>query len=173
MVGRADVGTGYSYEWRALTIRGERFSGHQQLRRRTIVRFNLLDLFFAIACFAIGMAIGLSFSSYLSASARSLAGSLLGMFIYFGLMYPFYRGLKLFPMILPRCPSCRKFQDGFHILEVCWPRVSFRCPGCEGRFVVWHDGKPGRSETWENPVLALRWPYALGIYRRARSPGPG
>jgi hypothetical protein len=59
-------------------------------------------------------------------------------------------------MILPRCPFCRNFQHGFHILGGQYPRVTFRCPTCNGEFVIWHNGKPGDQETWEKPVLALK-----------------
>jgi hypothetical protein len=93
--------------------------------------------------------------------------------MYFALIYPFYRGFKLFPMILPQCPCCGRFQEGFHILGGNWPRIIFRCPTCDGAFVIWHNGKPSDQETWEKPVLALKWPYAFGIYKRARKPEPG
>ena len=54
-----------------------------------------------------------------------------------------------------------------------WPRIRYRCDGCEGEFVVWHDGKVGSDETWETPVLVLKWPYVFGPYRKVeknRSP---
>jgi len=92
--------------------------------------------------------------------------------MYLALIYPFYRGLKLFPMILPRCPCCGRFQYGFHILGGRWPQISFRCPMCDGEFVIWHNGKPSDQETWEKPVLALKGPYAFGIYKRAKKHGP-
>jgi hypothetical protein len=143
------------------------------------MRFNLLDLLFAYACTAIGTLIGLSLSSDLPRYSRLVAAALGAVSVYLALIYPFYRGLKLFPLILPRCPCCarcpfwEKTPVGFEILAVCWPRVRFRCPTCNGEFSVWHNGKPGDQETWENPVLALKWPYAFGIYKRANQPEPG
>ena len=93
--------------------------------------------------------------------------------MYLALMYPFYRALKLFPIITPRCPCCGSFQDGYHIVHDNWPRISFRCPTCDGEFVIWYNGKPSAQETWEQPVLVLKWPYAFGIYKRAKKPEPG
>jgi hypothetical protein len=137
------------------------------------MRFNLIDLFFAIACGLIGVLIGRSLSSQLPWYFRPVAPPLGGLCMYVALVYPFYRGLKLYPMIFPRCPCCGRFQEGFHFRDVDWPRVRFRCPTCDGEFVIWHNGKPSDQETWETPVLTLNWPYAWGIYKRANSPEQG
>jgi hypothetical protein len=136
------------------------------------MRFGLIDLLFAIVCIAIGDVLGQAIASYLPTGVRTVAGPVTGMGIYLLLIYPFYRALKLFPMILPRCPCCGAFQHGFHILGGSWPRIGFRCPSCNGEFVIWHNGAPGDEETWEKPVLALKWPYALGRYRRLLKPEP-
>jgi hypothetical protein len=144
----------------------------QLFRDKTTVGFNLIDLAFAIVCFGIGVVFGQSLASHSPAYLRLLAGSIGGLCVYVGLVYPFYRGLKLYPMVIPRCPCCGRFQDGFHVLGGDWPRVRFRCPTCNREFVIWFNGKPGDQETWEHPVLALKWPYALGIYKRAIKPGP-
>jgi hypothetical protein len=133
------------------------------------MRFNLIDVFFMFACEAIGMVVGQLLCPHLPGYVRPIAMPLGALCMYLALMYPFYRGLRLYPMVLPRCPCCRSFQHGFHILDVRWPRIVFRCPTCEGEFVVWHNGKPGGEETWEKPVLALKWPYAWGIYKRAKN----
>ena len=137
------------------------------------MRYGLIDVLFMFACVAIGTVVGLSLSIHLPGYLRPAAGPLGAICLYLALMYPFYRGLKLYPMLLPRCPCCRKFQDGFHFDDGGWPRVRFRCPTCDGEFVVWHNGKPGDQETWDSPVLALKWPYALGIYIRAKKPRSG
>ncbi len=137
------------------------------------MRFNLIDLFFAVACGLIGVVIGLSLSRQLPWYLRPVAVPLSGLCIYLALVYPFYRGLKLYPLILPRCPCCNRLQDGFHFSDADWPRVRFRCPTCDGEFVIWHNGKPSDQETWETPVLTLNWPYALGVYKRAKRPEQG
>ena len=137
------------------------------------MRFGLIDLLFAIACITVGTVLGQSIALGLPAHFRAVAGSLAGIGIYLTLVYPFYRGLKLFPLILPRCPCCGNSQDGFHVNGEHWPRISFQCPSCNGEFVVWHNGKPGTQETWEQPVLVLKWPYALGRYRMAQKPELG
>jgi hypothetical protein len=133
---------------------------------------NNWPLFFESACFLIGTILGCQFTFYLPWYLRWAAPLLGAVGVYFALMYPFYRGLKLYPMVLPRCPCCGKFQEGFHILGVDWPRVSLRCPTCDGEFVIWHNGKAGDRERWETPVLALKWPYAFGIYSLAKKPEP-
>src|SRR5687767_14481723 len=135
------------------------------------MRFGLIDLLFLIACLAIGVAIGEAAASDLPRQLRPFVGLVAGVGVYLGLVYPFYRLLRLSPMILPRCPCCRGFQHGFHILG-SWPRIIFRCPSCNGEFVIWFNGAPDDSETWDRPVLALKWPYALGRYRRLERPEP-
>lgn len=117
--------------------------------------YRLHDFLFFTMCLTIG------------ALLRSV---LVGVGIYLALVYPVYRALKLFPMVLPKCPCCGKLPPGFHVQRSSWPRVPFQCPACDGTFVVWHNGKVGAEETWETPVLTLGWPYALGRYRRIQKP---
>lgn len=136
----------------------------------SIMRFGLIDLLFAIACITIGMALGHFVAPELPVFLRRLVGPVAGVGIYLLLVYPLYKALRLFPMILPRCPCCAKFQHGFHVLSGQYPRITFKCPSCNGEFVIWHDGKPGDQETWERPVLALRWPYELGRFCRIQKP---
>lgn len=146
---------------------------HRSTGHNTRMRFSLIDVLFMSVCFTIGAFVGHSLSSYLPGYFRLVAALSGGLCVYLALVYPFYRRLKLFPMVLPRCPCCGKSQPGFHILSSQWPRVSFRCPTCDGEFVVWHNGKPGDQETWEFPVVALRWPYAFGRFQRVSKPRPG
>jgi len=136
------------------------------------MRFGLIDLLFLCGCMFIGTIGGQWLAPDLSPKFRFLAGLLAGTGLYLVLVYPFYRKLRLLPMILPRCPCCAKFQPGFHFFRN-WPRVRLRCPGCHGEFVIWHNGKVGSSETWERPVLVLGWPYAWGTYRRIKRPPNG
>lgn len=81
-----------------------------------------------------------------------------------------YRKFGLPPMLLPRCACCGRRTEGFQVLLGNWPRITFRCPKCDGEFVVWHDGKVGSDETWEKPVLVLKWPYVFGPYRKMEKP---
>ena len=134
------------------------------------MRLGLIDLLFWVACFAAGMVLGQAAASDLPTQLRSFAGPVAGVCIYLVLVYPLYRGLRLIPIIFPRCPCCRSFQRGFDILGGLWPRISYRCPSCNGEFVIWHNGRPDKEETWEKPVLALKWPYALGTYWRQQKP---
>ena len=137
------------------------------------MRFSLLDLLFAIGCIGISSFIGVFLVTGISANRKIFVGAVVGIGLYLVLVYPFYRALKLFPMILPRCPCCSNFQDRFHINGDQYPRVSFHCPSCNGEFIVWHNGKPGDDETWEHPVLVLKWPYAFGRYITMQKPGEG
>lgn len=136
------------------------------------MRFGMIDLLFAVGCMTVGMLIGSNFAPYVAKGARPVVVFGSGFGIYFALVYPFYRMLRLFPMILPRCPCCDTFQPGYHILGGVYPRIRFKCPGCNGEFIIWHNGHPGNDETWETPVLALKWPYALGRYRRMEKASP-
>ena len=137
------------------------------------MRFNLIDLLFATVSMAIGAVLGKSLALGAPSHLRAIAMVFGGVCVYLALIYPFYRGLKLFPMILPRCPCCGNFQAGFHILDPVWPRITLRCPSCNGEFIIWHNGRPSDQETWEKPVLVLKWPYAFGTYKRMKKPEAG
>ncbi|QDT06545.1 hypothetical protein K227x_49550 [Rubripirellula lacrimiformis] len=134
------------------------------------MRFGLIDLLFAIACTSTGSISAQYFTSGLPHGNKALIGIAGGVGLYLILVYPFYRILRLFPMILPRCPCCRRFQPAFQIVDRRYPRIVFRCPTCDGQFVIWHNGKAGDDETWATPVLTLNWPYAFGIYRQSEKP---
>ena len=136
------------------------------------MRIGLIDLLFATACIAIGMVLGQTVTSDLPTQLRPFVGPVAGVCIYLVLVFPVYRGLRLLPIIFPRCPCCRRFQQAFDILGGAWPRVGLRCPSCKGEFVIWYNGAPNAHETWETPVLALKWPYAVGRYRRLHKPEP-
>jgi len=134
------------------------------------MRFNLIDVLFIQACSMIGMIVGALLTFHQHGLPRLVAMALGAAGVYLALVYPFYRGFRRYPMLLPRCPCCRsRGQTGFHFCGN-WPRIILRCPLCDGEFVVWHNGKPDDVETWEKPVLALKWPYAIGIYKRVKKP---
>ena len=135
------------------------------------MRYGLIDLFFMCACTATGLVGGMILTADFSPRVRVVVGIAGALCLYLVLIYPFYRGLRLLPMILPRCPCCRSGRDNsFDSIGGPWPRVTLRCCKCNGEFIVWLDGKAGDQETWEKPVLTLKWPYAWGIYRRVDRP---
>jgi hypothetical protein len=132
------------------------------------MRFGLIDLLFEIFSMAIGVAIvRWAFPS----CPLFIAAVIGGTFVFLAVFPPIYRRFRLFPMILPRCPCCMKFQNGFHFTH-SWPRVTYRCPTCNGEFVIWCNGKVGHTEIWDRPVLVLKWPYAFGPYKRVETPEP-
>ena len=134
------------------------------------MRLTLMDLTIPVVWFSV--IIGIIAPSFLPhyplVSMLVLVAALPG---YIALIPVVYRKFGLLPMLLPRCACCGKRGEGFHVL-VDWPRITYRCPRCEGEFVVWHDGKVGGDETWEAPVLVLKWPYAFGPYRKVEKPKP-
>ena len=134
------------------------------------MRFSLIDLLIAIGIIGICSAWIPFLAPDLPESLQPIAGLFVGICLYAILICPIYRRFKLFPMLLPRCPCCSKSQMRFQVLHADWPRVAFRCPTCNGEFVIWHNGTPGGRETWDKPVLALKWPYAFGRYKRMEQP---
>jgi hypothetical protein len=82
---------------------------------------------------------------------------------------PVYRRLHFFPMLFPRCPLCKKRPDHLHHSGE-WPRLRCGCSECHGEFVIWLNGRPSDKETWDAPVLALKWPYVFGRYQRVEKP---
>jgi hypothetical protein len=133
------------------------------------MRYGLIDMLIIIASGILGTVLGMALSPFLPGFLHYVVIVLASMVIYFAAVYPIYRTFKLFPMILPRCPCCNQSQNAF-LFQHAWPRVIYHCPTCKGEFVVWHDGKPAAAETWDTPVLALKWPYAFGRYKRMQKP---
>jgi hypothetical protein len=133
------------------------------------MRFGLIDLLIAIFFGSIGAVpaelLYHMFPSYLTAAAIPVCA----VCLYLAVAAPIYRKLRFKPLLLPSCPCCGKSQDGFHFIPG-WPRVPFRCPTCKGEFAIWLDGEVGDGETWETPVLVLKWPYVLGRYKKMNKP---
>jgi hypothetical protein len=130
------------------------------------MRYGLIDLLMAIAIIGVGAGVGVIL---VPGSPGFVAGAFIGVCAYLAALCPIYRKFRLLPMILPRCPCCGKFQNGYHFTPD-WPRVTYRCPSCNGAFVIWHNGEPGAEEPWDKPVLALKWPYAFGRFKRMERP---
>jgi hypothetical protein len=148
------------------------------------MRVSLIDVLIALAIVIVGaliamsifyvmvLACGLILPSETSEAVVIPASMIAGICFYLALAAPIYRHFRFLPMLLPRCPCCEKRQEGFHFLPD-WPRIRYRCPQCDGEFVIWHNGRPTDEETWDNPVLVLKWPYVLGRYKRAEKPNGG
>ncbi len=135
-----------------------------------VVRLTLIDLIIPVVWFSvISVIVAPSLlPDYPFVSKLVLVATVPG---YIALIPFVYRKFGLPPMLLPRCACCGQWGDGFHVLAD-WPRVTHRCFKCEGEFVVWLDGKVGSDETWEVPVLVLKWPYVFGPYRKVEKPKP-
>jgi hypothetical protein len=132
--------------------------------------FNLIDFLFLEGCLVVGGGSAFYLASGWPRPLQAAAAVLGAVCLYLALVYPFYYGLKRYPMTRPRCACCGKEQAGFYVNAVDWPRVVFGCPTCKGEFALWHNGRAGAKETWDMPVLALTWPYAFGVYRRLQKP---
>jgi hypothetical protein len=130
------------------------------------MRFTLIDLLIPILLFGIGSALlPIQLNKIFPESISFFVSILMLVCIYLIFLPIVYRGFKLFPMWLPRCPCCNKHRNGFHFKGE-WPRFIFKCPSCGGEFIVWTNSSPNSDETYEKPVLSLKWPYAFGRYIR-------
>jgi hypothetical protein len=132
------------------------------------MRFGLVDLLIAILLASIG---ALAARFLLPIHLLPVTAPCCAIGVYLAAVAPIYRRLELLPMILPRCPCCMKLQNSFTFIPDK-ERVICRCPTCDGEFVIWFSGQVGPSETWDRPVLALKWPYAWGRYKRIGKPDP-
>jgi hypothetical protein len=139
------------------------------------MRFSLIDLLLFIAfagiTSAIGTGLALSLAPHIPIPITIIATWLIGIFAYLATACPLYRKFRWKPLLLPRCPCCNKRQEGFHFIPA-WPRVIYKCPSCNGEFVIWHNGQIADSETWDKPVLTLSWPYVFGRYKKETKPEP-
>jgi hypothetical protein len=134
------------------------------------MRYGLTDLLIAIFFVSVGVVAALPLHHLFPSCVTGIPIAVVcGLCLYMAVAAPIYRRFRLFPLILPRCPCCGKFQNGFHFIHD-WPRVFFRCPTCKGEFVIWLDGRAGDTETWDRPVLALKWPYVFGRYKKVNKP---
>jgi hypothetical protein len=130
------------------------------------MRFGLIDLLIAIGLASVGV---VAARFLFPVRLYPVAVPLCAAGVYLAAVAPLYRRLHLLPLILPRCPCCTKFQSGFSFVPDA-QRVVCRCPTCRGEFVIWFDGQVGPAETWDRPVLVLKWPYAWGRYKRVNRP---
>ena len=133
------------------------------------MRFSLIDCMIPVVWFGFMLGAASSFLPHYPFVSMLIVVAVIPGYI---ALTPFvYRKFGLPPMLLPRCACCGKWGEGLHVLWN-WPRIRYRCNECEGEFVVWHDGKVGSDETWEAPVLVLKWPYVFGPYRKVEKPKP-
>ena len=132
------------------------------------MRYTLIDGLIPVGFFFIGLIIAPSFLLHYPLVYMSI---MVAVVLYIALAAFIYRKFRLLPMILPRCACCGQWGEGFDVLNN-WPRITCRCWKCDGEFVVWFDGKVGSDETWEAPVLVLKWPYVFGPYRKVEKPKP-
>ena len=149
-------------------------------RRTAQDGFTLIDMLFVIACMMIGSLLSLWLIRHIPGrdipvGLRPIAFLLVfppfpGMCIYLALVCPVYRAFRFRPLLLPKCPGCGVRRGSYDILSRGWPSITAQCPGCKGEFKVWFNGKPGKEETWERPVLTLNWPYIFGRYNIAQKP---
>jgi len=131
--------------------------------------FNVIDLLLAIFFVGVGEVAAQPLNRFLPSILVHIIGYVGGVSFFLMAAAPIYRTFRLMPMGRPRCPCCKGFQTGFYVSRG-WPRMVFGCPSCKGEFVVWFSGEVGDTETWDKPVLALKWPYVLGRYQRMHKP---
>jgi len=131
--------------------------------------FNLIDLLIVILFIAVGHVAASPLTRFLPSLLVEITGYAGGILFFLLAAAPIYRTFRLMPMGRPRCPCCNDFQTGFYVSRG-WPRMLLGCPSCKGEFVVWLNGKVGDSETWDQPVLVLKWPYVVGRYKRMHKP---
>jgi hypothetical protein len=149
-----------------------------RFRRAAQDGFTLFDMLIVMACTVTGILLGLWLVRHLHhvpAGLRLIVFLLVcppfsGLWLYLALVCPIYRALKFRPLLLPKCPCCGVRRVSYDILSRGWPSSTLQCPGCKGEFRVWFNGKPGKEETWERPVLTLNWPYIFGRYNIVQKP---
>lgn len=78
----------------------------------------------------------------------------------------FYRRFHFRPLLLPRCPHCRRRPELYGVAEGGWPREVVVCGSCRGVCHLWYvRNGPAEEVSAEVPSLTPRWPYFIGLWR--------
>lgn len=137
------------------------------------MHFTLIDLLIVIGLEAVGALLGREIAVLLSLtgtvkSALPFIGGL--AMVLFGAS-PLYQRFGFRPLWLPKCPHCAQIPQGYHVHRADWPEVEVTCARCETRILLWmRRSAPERLFSRGLPVLCLRWPEFIGIWRQVKRP---
>jgi hypothetical protein len=141
------------------------------------MRFNLLDLFILIFCFAGGI-VAVDRTCHALGVGAPTGVRLMAVGIPVGALFhllftpPIYRHFRLFPLLLPVCPHCSRLPDGYEILEHDEPRKRVACGRCHETFEVWWRPPAPAQVSKTEPSVVLSWPQSLGRWRRVTGEEP-
>ena len=128
------------------------------------MRFGLTDLLIAMGlmCGGIG-GFGIAHAAF---GVEGKLGLLAGLVAYVAIAPVIYKRFHLRPLLLPRCPHCRKRPDSYTILERQWPREVVICGMCQGACELQYVDDSTNSHAHASlPRLILAWPQFIGIWR--------
>src|ERR1700722_1231759 len=137
------------------------------------MRYSLIDLLIAVACYAFGVIGTLSVVKRAPFFAHSNSSVLLAFvfailvstLIYCVITPPIYRQFRLWPLFLPKCPHCRAPERCYRITESHWPCFIVVCTHCQKSSEQWWR-RPSMADVSKTvPSLLLSWPESIGRWR--------
>ncbi|MGE0534104.1 MAG: hypothetical protein AB7O68_03965 [Pirellulales bacterium] len=125
------------------------------------MRFNVFDLTVAIVV-SIPVALLASFVSPMHRGVSYVSGLAGGIVLYLLVSSVLYRRLHLFPMLLPRCPTCRDSNRNYWSVFRQWPTETIKCATCGQAIELWLDQPVNEPTRPDCPRFQLLWPYSFG-----------
>jgi hypothetical protein len=135
------------------------------------MRFTLIDLLIVCGLELVGALLGREIAVLLplTETAKAVISFIGGAAaVLFGAS-PIYQRFGFRPLWLPKCPHCKQIPDGYHVHRADWPEVEVTCVRCETRILLCMSRTvPERLFSRGLPVLCLRWPEFVGVWRQVK-----
>jgi hypothetical protein len=101
--------------------------------------------------------------------AGNAAAFVIALSMFVALCWPIYRLFRLRPLILPICPHCQNRHGNYHIDSEAWPDGVLICIHCQRPVRLLLAGNAAPEDVSDMPVLRLKWPKFLGLWKPARA----
>jgi hypothetical protein len=128
-----------------------------------IVRFSIKDQLIAIAIVAVTSVISNVLFPHRYRTSLIVLQVIVGIVLYLLFSSVLYRLLHWYPLLFPRCPTCRDANRHYHTLEREWPMEAIKCAMCGEEIELCCDERKKRETPGHVPIrFILRWPYSFG-----------
>lgn len=128
------------------------------------MRFQLRDLLIAVFLIAISAntATVLLSPIDLPSIIAWIVPVVAGIACYLILSSLIYRGFRLFPLLLPKCPNCRNANRHYFSLDRRWPTEMVECANYHSSIELYVTPTVYEPGTRGGLRFQLLWPYSFG-----------